>query len=560
MKQFHVNLKTLLRTSLVMLAVLCFSLSNFAQVPAYGTTGFNNQTYDQVPFALGVAYPNPMQATNVAGTGWNAYIGAIGSYVITQVNTGSVNNYNGAITATNVTPTGFPTLYQTFAFTSTNNSLFKLNSIKVKIDNSSASPVPMILAGVVNGQNTGSTVSFVAMPGSNWTTISTAINPNFTNINGIIIINLTGTTAVAEMAVDDINISAPIVQTNIPSFTTQPSNKTICSSASTSFTGVATNAAAYFWLMSTDGLIWNQITAANAGTTFSGYNSNTLTVTNPGIALNGLYLGLTAVNASGVNKGSNAARLFVNAAPTLGKTITLTSIAGGVWSSLNNAASIVSNTGVLTGTNLGTAVIKYTLTSGGCTSTAGYNVTVSNNTVTPTIQYALGSANPQRGAGGAFCANRTFTVVGSPAGGTWSATGAVSVVANTGVVTTSSTPGTGSVTYTYANAAGCTNSRSINGAVTVCPGPRGVASNSISTSTEALSIYPNPARNVVNFNADFVSSGGQIIVTNLMGKQVKTQPLSLGNNSIDISNLSKGFYLINVITNEGKRTQKLFVE
>ncbi len=554
-----------------MVTALCFSMTSFAQVPAYGTTGFNNEAYDQVPFALGVAYPNPMQATNVAGTGWNAYIGAIGSYVITQVNTGSVNNYNGAITATNVTPTGFPTLYQTFAFTSTNNSLFKLNSIKVKIDNSSASPVPMILAGVVNGQNTGSTVSFVAMPGSNWTTISTLVNPNFTNINGIIIINLTGTTAVAEMAVDDINISAPIVQTNIPSFTSHPSNKTICSSASTSFTGAATNAAAYFWLMSSDGLIWNQITAANAGTTFSGYNSNTLTVTNPSIALNGLYLGLTAVNATGVNKGSNAARLFVNATPTLqaiggptavcvGKTITLTSTGGGVWSSLNNAASIVSNTGVLTGTNSGTAVIKYTLTSGGCTSTAGYNVTVSNNTVTPTIQYAVGTVNPQGGPGGAFCANRTFTVVGSPAGGTWSATGAVSVVANTGFVTTSSTAGTGTVTYTYANAAGCTNSRSVNGSVAICPGPRGVASNVINNTTEALSIYPNPARNIVNFNADFVTSGGQIIVTNLMGKQVKTQALSLGNNSIDISNLSKGFYIINVITSEGKRTQKLIVE
>jgi len=53
---------------------------------------------------------------------------------------------------------------------------------------------------------------------------------------------------------------------------------------------------------------------------------------------------------------------------------------------------------------------------------------------------------------------------------------------------------------------------------------------------------------------------GQIIVTDLYGKTVKSQPLSMGNNTVDIANLSKGFYLISTITSEGKTTKKLVVE
>ena len=34
----------------------------------------------------------------------------------------------------------------------------------------------------------------------------------------------------------------------------------------------------------------------------------------------------------------------------------------------------------------------------------------------------------------------------------------------------------------------------------------------------------------------------------------------MGNNKVDIANLSKGFYLISTITSEGKTTKKLIVE
>lgn len=576
MKQFNVTSFTkainLKKKAFLFAAILFTTFAAFSQAPSLGTTGFNNDAFDQFPFASGTAAPTVITANNVAGSGYSFHIGAVGIYVITQVDYGA-GSYNGAITATNVTPGGFPTLYQTFAFTSTNNSMFKLNSVKVRVDNSSMTPVPMLLAGVINGQNTGSTVSFVAMPGSNWVTVNTSTNNNFANINGVIAINPTGSTSVAEMAFDDINISAANPLAVAPVFITQPTNKTVCAGTSTSFTSLATGVATYFWLISTDGIIWNPITSANAGTTFSGYNSHKLVVTNPSVLHNGLYLGVTAVSSLGVNKGSNAVRLFVNAVPNVpaigganavcrNNTIQLTNaLAGGTWASQNNRATI-SNTGLVTGANAGAGVIRYTVTSAGCTSFVEHNVTVSSNTTIPAIGYAVGTVNPQIGAGGNYCNNRTFTLVGTPAGGSWSSTGVISVNPTTGEVNTGATPGSGSVTYTQTNTAGCSATRTITGTVVACV-PRGLT-NSFATSTisndEVFTVYPNPAKGTLNINSDFATAGSQIIITNLMGKQVKAQALSVGNNKLDISSLGKGFYLVSVVTTEGKTTQKLIVE
>ena len=73
-------------------------------------------------------------------------------------------------------------------------------------------------------------------------------------------------------------------------------------------------------------------------------------------------------------------------------------------------------------------------------------------------------------------------------------------------------------------------------------------------------MYPNPAKSVVSLQVNTFTTSGSIVVIDLYGKQVKTQALSLGSNSIDVSNLAKGFYLVSIITNEGKTTKKLVVE
>jgi len=92
------------------------------------------------------------------------------------------------------------------------------------------------------------------------------------------------------------------------------------------------------------------------------------------------------------------------------------------------------------------------------------------------------------------------------------------------------------------------------------------AARGVSVSGEGLvvsgdfTMYPNPAKSFINLKAETLFGAGSVIVTDLYGKTVKSQPLSMGINTIDIANLSKGFYLVSMITSEGKTTKKLVVE
>lgn len=554
---------------LKLLTVALFTLLFYtvnAQSPSFGTTGFNNSSYDQVPFASGSAYPSVMTATNVANTYWNFHIGAVGVYVITQVDKSTSGAYDGAITASNVTPNGFPVLYQTFAFSTPGLTKFKLNSVKVRIYNSSSSPVPMLLAGVV-GTSAGSTTPFLAMPGSNWYTINTSTDPNFYNINGVIAINGTGSTAVGEMAYDDIDISTAVTGNPLPTFTSQPTDKTICSAGTTTFSATATNAASYFWLMSSDGLIWNPITVSNAGTVFSGYNSNTLTVNKPSTALNGLYISLTAVNSTGGNQSSNAVRLYVTSSPNagtisgpssvcVGSNITLTNnVAGGAWSVVGGRATI-NSAGVATGSSAGTTSVKYTVGNGSCLASTTMLLTVNSIPAIPAISFAPGTTGIS--GNGGYCINKTFTLVGTPSGGSWLGTGGLSINSS-GIVTIGSVPGPVSVRYTYTDSKGCSNSRTISSTAVAC-GPRGIMASSNDVNKESFSLYPNPTNNFVNINLKNITANTKMTIIDMFGKVVQTKILSLGSNQIDVTKLAKGTYIVNILGNNIANTQKLVIE
>ncbi len=235
------------------------------------------------------------------------------------------------------------------------------------------------------------------------------------------------------------------------------------------------------------------------------------------------------------------------------------SISGGVWSSTLTDMASINSSGVLTGKNAGTTVVKYVLSTGSCTGTVAKTITVNAIPNVPTITYAAGTSNPQLGAPtGAFCVGKTFNVLGSPAGGSWSATGAASITAGGSV--TINAVGAGSIKYIYTSAAGCTNSRTMVGSGFACAA-RGLSSNNnqLAISNE-FSLYPNPARSFINLNVETVLGSGSITITDLYGKQIKTQTLSMGTNMIDIAKLSKGLYFVSIITSEGKNTKKLIVE
>lgn len=237
-----------------------------------------------------------------------------------------------------------------------------------------------------------------------------------------------------------------------------------------------------------------------------------------------------------------------------------TSSTGGVWST--GGYSTITSGGVATASSAGSTSIRYTITNAsGCSATSVLPITVNPLPAIPSISYASGTPGGVQVSGGG-CKNKTFTIVGSPSNGVWTKTGVISISpsgtnSTTTVVNTGASTGAASVTYTYTNANGCVNSRTISSNVVSC-GSKGIESNEISKNS--FVIYPNPAHTKVNINVKTLVGNGNIVVTDLYGKSVKQQSLSIGNNTIDLSNCAKGIYLVSVITELGKETQKIVLE
>jgi hypothetical protein len=269
--------------------------------------------------------------------------------------------------------------------------------------------------------------------------------------------------------------------------------------------------------------------------------------------------------------------VLVNAVPTsspitgsssvcVGSSITLSSSTpNGVWSSITGRAT-VSTGGTVTGTSAGTATIQYTVSNGVCGNNITKDVVVTNLPSIPSIAYSpINTVNPQAGAAGGsgilVCKNRTFILRGTPSGGSWITTGGMSatpISTQDASVNSGSSAGTASITYTIGSS-GCNSSRTMNATVVSCVF-KGINNNQLSIDNSQLTIYPNPARSTINLNVKTLIGAGTIVVTDLYGKQLKQQTLSMGANTIDVSSFAKGMYLISVITDAGKQTQKVIVE
>jgi hypothetical protein len=298
------------------------------------------------------------------------------------------------------------------------------------------------------------------------------------------------------------------------------------------------------------------VTANTNGTATISYS---IAATNGCVSTSSVALTVAQQTAPTAISGTNS--ICVNATTTLSSTAPIGTT--GVWSSSNDRG-IISVDGDYTGKNAGTwGEARYTVTNAsGCKAFASYAITVNPTPVVPTITYAPGTVgNPQAGAPtGSFCVGKKFRVVATPnvPAGVWSATGSASFAGYDTVKINA--VGAGSIKYTYTSAAGCVSSRIMSATGYTC------ASRGVSVSSEGLvvsgdfTMYPNPAKGYINLNVETLVGAGSIVVTDLYGKIVKTQNLSMGTNTVNISNLSKGMFFISTITNEGKVTKKLIVE
>jgi len=69
----------------------------------------------------------------------------------------------------------------------------------------------------------------------------------------------------------------------------------------------------------------------------------------------------------------------------------------------------------------------------------------------------------------------------------------------------------------------------------------------------SYSIYPNPVKDILNINLTYNNELKNVTITNLLGRTI----YSSNTKKIDIENLSKGIYILNITTENGIATEKI---
>lgn len=82
-------------------------------------------------------------------------------------------------------------------------------------------------------------------------------------------------------------------------------------------------------------------------------------------------------------------------------------------------------------------------------------------------------------------------------------------------------------------------------------------------SPSAISMYPNPSNGVVYFSLPSSKSGLELTITDALGNVVyseKTVTTTLEQRTLNLQNLAKGIYFMNIATESEKYTQKIVIE
>jgi hypothetical protein len=126
-----------------------------------------------------------------------------------------------------------------------------------------------------------------------------------------------------------------------PTITTQPTDKTVCNTANTTFTVAATGATTYKWQVD-PGTGFVDVTNVAP---YSGITTATLTLTNPPASFNNYKYRAVVGNANNCTVNSNAVTLTVNAAPSITTQPANASVCPGANATFTAAASGTGVTG-----------------------------------------------------------------------------------------------------------------------------------------------------------------------------------------------------------------------
>jgi len=124
---------------------------------------------------------------------------------------------------------------------------------------------------------------------------------------------------------------------------------------------------------------------------------------------------------------------------------------------------------------------------------------------------------------------------------------------------------TNTITFTATNTFAVVYIRSLNsvdGATEVFYDNFSLMEDTLSTdefSTSSFTLYPNPAKDVINIKSNAQDEVSTVQVFNLLGKEVIQSEIK--NNSLDVSSLSNGIYMLKINSVKGNSiTKKIIIE
>ncbi|HLP10576.1 MAG TPA: HYR domain-containing protein [Flavobacteriales bacterium] len=140
---------------------------------------------------------------------------------------------------------------------------------------------------------------------------------------------------------------------------------------------------------------------------------------------------------------------------------------------------------------------------------------------------------------------------GSPAGGVYTGTG----VTGSTFDPIAADNGTHTITYTFTNGSGCSDEATDTYVVDDCTGFTDFAASDL------VRVYPNPTQGIftVELNGTSVTSK-TIAITNQLGEKIYTGNLSGTMNSIDLSTLANGVYLVRIEGVDFHSTTRLVIQ
>lgn len=322
-----------------------------------------------------------------------------------------------------------------------------------------------------------------------------------------------------------VNTATVMVMVNaLPNVTASAANGSICNGGSDVLT--ANGASTYAW------------SSGGTASTETVMPSSTSTYTVTGTDANGCVN--TATVSVTVNANPNVSATAATPSVCMGSSDVLTATGAStyVWSSGGTAA---------TETVSPTTLTTYTVTGTDANGCTGMFVITVNVNPLPTV---TGSA-----AQNSVCLNdASVTLTGSPAGGTWSGAG---VTAN---MFSPMTAGNGAhtLTYSFTDANGCSNTATVTITVNACTG---VEENG---SLSDVNVYPNPNNGQFSivFGADV--NDVSVVITDLEGRIVNSslqkEIIAGGTLRVDLGNEANGIYMMKISANGGTRTEKIIVQ